>query len=344
MKKASIVTGSLLVLLAGLFLLGPKPAAPVLEADLPAVHGKLSALADSIERAERAVAELKPNNQARIIWADSVPKATPWALVYLPGFTATYMEGEPIHREFAERYGCNLYVPRWRDHGLEVENKLLHYHPDSVLETAAHALAVGQRLGKKVILMSTSTGGTLSLLLATQLPEQVDGIIAFSPNVEIKSGSAKMLTMPWGLHIARWMMGGKQRSFEAKASFKKYWYNRYRLEGLVQLQNLVEHSMLPETFQAVQAPFFLGYYYKNEAEQDEVVSIPAMLDMYEQLSTPDTLKRQVAFTHVANHALASEVVSKDLESVRREVFRFAEETLGLSPLPQRARPLQKAAQ
>ncbi|HKK78151.1 MAG TPA: alpha/beta hydrolase [Phaeodactylibacter sp.] len=331
MKVLKILIG-LLVLLVGGYFLGPQPDPPVLQAERYKIDIELSALADSIRAAEAAVPHLKPNNEARILWADSIPQRTPYCLVYLPGFTATYVEGEPIHREFAERYGCNLYVPRWRDHGLEVEDKLLHYHPDSVLETAAHALAVGQRLGEKVILMSTSTGGTLSLLLAGQLPDQVDGLIAFSPNIAIDDGSAALLNGPWGLQIARQMLGGKFRSFEAEAEFKKYWYNRYRIEGLVQLQNLVEHGMRPELFGSVEAPFFLGYYYKNEQEKDHVVSVVAMLEMYKQLGTPDSLKRKVAFPNVANHALASYVGSKDLESVREAVFDFTESVLKLQPL------------
>ncbi len=332
------IIGLLLSVLLLLYLLGPKPAPPRLQAEVPALASGLRALSDSIARAERSVPNLKPNNEARIIWADSLPKPTEYALVYLPGFTATFVEGDPIHREFAQRYGCNLYVPRWRDHGLEVADKLLHYHADSVLETAAHALAVGHRIGQKVILMSTSTGGTISLVLAAQYPDLVDGIIAYSPNIRIKSETAKVLTMPWGLQLARQMMGGKDRSFAAEAEFKKYWYNRYRLEGLVQLQNMVEHAMVPETFASVEAPLFLGYYYKNDSIQDQVVSVPAMLEMYGQLSTPDSLKRKVAFPEVANHALASYIGSKDLSHVRRETFRFAEEVLGLIPLSKAVQP------
>lgn len=313
------------------YLLGPKPAPPVLQVRLPELDSSLQALADSIARAESEVLDLKPDNEARIIWADSMHRPTPWSVVYLPGFTATYMEGEPTHREFAQRYGCNLYVARWPGHGLDVPDKLLHYHPDSVLATAAHAIAVGKRLGEKVLVMSTSTGGTLSLFLAAHAPEAVDALIAFSPNIAIKSGSASLLTKPWGLQIARQMMGSKNRSFEADEEFKKYWYNSYRLEGLVQLQNLVEHTMLPETFAGVRQPLFLGYYYKNEEEQDEVVSVPAMLQMYEQISTPGPLKRKAAFANVANHALASYVGSADLPAVQNAINDFAEGVLGWAP-------------
>jgi len=51
-----------------------------------------------------------------------------------------------------------------------------------------------------------------------------------------------------------------------------------------------------------------------------------------QLGTPDSLKRKVAFPNVANHALASYVGSKDLESVREAVFDFTESVLKLQPL------------
>ncbi len=330
--KALKIGGGLLALAVLLFVLGPRPEAPALEVRLPAVTAQLQALQDSIKRAEAAIPELKPGNEARIVWADSVPRRTSWCVLYLPGFTATYMEGEPIHREFAARYGCNLYVPRYRDHGLEVKDKLLHYHPDSVLETAAHALSVARQLGDSVLVMSTSTGGTLSLLLAAQAPEKVDAIMAFSPNIAIKAANAKLLTLPWGLQMARQMVGGAHRSFEAEAEFKKYWYNRYRLEALVQLQNMLDHGMQPKTFEAIRQPFFLGYYYKNEQEQDQVVSVPAMLHMFEQISTPEKLKRKVAFPNAGNHAIASRITAQNLDEVRREIFDFAESVLGWAPV------------
>ena len=53
-------------------------------------------------------------------------------------------------------------------------------------------------LEKKVILMSCSTGGTLSIYLAAKFPDQVHAQILYSPNIAIADPTAKMLTGPWG--------------------------------------------------------------------------------------------------------------------------------------------------
>ena len=73
----------------------------------------------------------------------------------------------------------------------------------------------------------------------------------------------------------------------------------------------------------------MGYYYKNEEECDKVVSVPAMKDYFSKISTPENQKRMVPFANVGNHVVASPIKSQDLDEVRRAVFAFGEEVLGL---------------
>jgi alpha-beta hydrolase superfamily lysophospholipase len=47
---------------------------------------------------------------------------------------------------------------------------------------------IAKKLGKKVIIMSTSTGGTLSLQLAAAFPE-IAGLVMYSPNIEINNAA-----------------------------------------------------------------------------------------------------------------------------------------------------------
>ena len=324
LKIISII-GALLITL---YALGPRTPRPVLDSSLPMVPSGLARLEQAIQESEQSFPNIKPDNESRIVWFDSSHTKTEYALVYLPGFTASYAEGDPIHKDFARRYGCNLYLPRLYGHGLADDDVYKEFSPDSLLASAAHALAVGQQLGEKVILMSCSTGSTLSLLLAAAHPE-IAGLITYSPNIEVKNSSMRLLTYPWGVYIGRLAVGGKYREYDESAEYKKYWYTRYRVEGLAGLQTLLENGMTPETFSKVQQPLFMGYYYKNEAEQDDVVSVPAMLSMYAQLGTPEALKRKVAFPNVGKHALASRITSLDIGSVEAETFRFAEEVLGL---------------
>ena len=77
----------------------------------------------------------------------------------------------------------------------------------------------------------------------------------------------------------------------------------------------------------------LGYYYKNGEEQDKVVSVPKMLEMYQQLGTPTELKIEKAFPKTGDHVIASSITSKDWEAVLFETIDFLENVVGVPANP-----------
>src|SRR4029079_9808675 len=106
-----------------------------------------------------AMHKLKPENEARIIWFnDSLKQKTEYAVVYLHGFSASQEEGDPVHYDFAQKFGCNLYLSRLDAHGIDTTEPLGNFTAEGVWNSAKQAFAIGKQLGKKVILMSTSTG------------------------------------------------------------------------------------------------------------------------------------------------------------------------------------------
>jgi pimeloyl-ACP methyl ester carboxylesterase len=330
-----LIFGALLLVV---YLLGPKVDSPNLDKSLPVVTSDLVALEREILRHESAIPNIKPDNEARIVWADSIPRKTAYSIVYLHGWSASQEEGDPIHRETAKRYGCNLYLPRLSGHGLVEDEPMLTITSDKLLESAKEAIAIGKQLGDKVILMATSTGGTLALHLAGGDPD-IAGLLLYSPNIEIFDPNAKLLAKPWGLQLARLVKGGDYHEFDkVTEADRKYWTTKYRVEALTHLQALVDETMTEATFVSVEQPVFLGYYYKDEVHQDSTVSVPAMLNMFEQLSTPGDKKRKVAFPNVGDHVMTSYITSKDLESVQRETNSFCEDVLGLNPKDQDQMP------
>ena len=53
--------------------------------------------------------KLKPDNEARIVWAnDSLKNKTEYAIVYLHGFSASQFEGAPTHTNIAKMFGYNI--------------------------------------------------------------------------------------------------------------------------------------------------------------------------------------------------------------------------------------------
>ena len=318
-KRYKILLGFSALLVTG-YLLGPKPKRPVYDATLPNIPD-LNDLDDFVQRIENGH-QLKPGNEAEVIWADSLHQQTEYAVVYLHGFSASKTEGDPVHLNLAKKLKANLYLARLADHGIDTVAPMRDFTADRLWETSKQAYAIGKKLGKKVILVGTSTGGTVALKLAATYPA-INSLILLSPNVAINDKSAWLLNDPWGLQIARRVLGSEERTIDGRtAEFKKFWYTNYRIESLVELQEFIESTMNKNLFKKVKQPVLMLYYYKNDLEQDPVVRVDAMLQMFDQLGTPENLKRKMAIPNAGNHVIGSYLTSKDLPSVETAIESF----------------------
>jgi pimeloyl-ACP methyl ester carboxylesterase len=320
-----------IIALAAIYFLGPAPKHPTYNLTPIVVPSEAAALEDYVASNE-AQHKIKPDNEARIVWHDSTKQKTEYAIVYLHGFSASQIEGDPVHRTFAKDFGCNLYLSRLADHGVDTTETLLLFTADRLWESAKQALAMGKQLGNKVILVSTSTGGTLALMLAAYYPDDVYALINMSPNIAINDPAAFLLNDPWGLQIARTVLGGKYRITGASEEHAKFWNKKYRLESLVQLEELIETTMTKDLFRKVTQPSLTLYYYKNEQEQDPEVKVSAMLKMNDQLATPDNLKETIAFPNAGVHVIGCSLTSKDVEGVYAAMKKFAIEKLGMKAM------------
>jgi esterase/lipase len=324
MKKFLKWLAVVILLLVVAYSAGPKPAKPRFRMPDITLPSSLADLDQQINKSERAVRGLKPDNQARIVWADSSKKEkTAVAFLYLHGFSASQAEGDPVHRDLAREFHANLYLARLSEQGIERgDSTMIDLKADKYEESAEMALAIAEELGDEVIVIGTSTGGTLALFLASRHPE-IKALILYSPCVKLYDKTAAILDKPWGLQIARLVTGGPVKTFKAESkAHAQYWQLHYRLEALVALENLIDHTMKPEVFRKIKCPVFLGYYYKNEEEQDKTVSVPAMLKMYDELGTPPGLKEKVAFPDAGAHVIASYIRSGDWQGVERETNIF----------------------
>lgn len=320
--------GLTLLVMIVVYFLGPKPSHPKYVKDLPAIPQSVAAL-DSYILKQESKHKLKPDNEARIVWLnDSVHQKTEYAVVYLHGFSASQEEGDPVHYEFAQKFGCNLYLSRLDAHGVDTTEPLASFTADGVWNSAKEAYAIGRQLGNKVILMSTSTGGTLALKLAAEYPD-IAGLILLSPNIAINDPNAWLLNNPWGLQIAHLVQGKHRKVSDTTAIYAQYWNNRYVTKSLVQLEELLETTMKESTFRKVKQPVLLLYYYKDDNNQDNVVKVSAMKRMFKQLGTTDNLKREVPVPNAGDHVIGSYVKSKDIETVLAECEKFAMEILKL---------------
>ncbi|UKJ07123.1 alpha/beta hydrolase [Solitalea lacus] len=331
MKRTLTFIGILLASLFIIYIAGPTPEKPIYNTKLPFVPSDTKGLEQYV-RSIDAPHKIKPENESKIIWADSTKEKTEYAILYLHGFSASHEEGNPVHINFAKRYGCNLYLTRLAEHGIDTSDAMANLTAEKYWRSAVQAYAVAKKLGRKVIILSTSTGGTLALKLAAEFPE-IFALINLSPNIAINDPAAFITNNHWGLQLTKWVTGGNYRITKIDtAEGPKYWYYKYRVEAIPALEELIETSMNKETFEKVKCPVLTVCYFKDEHNQDPVVKVSAMRTMMQELGTPANLKEFIPLTTPENHVLGNPLKSKDVKSVENTCFNFAEKVLKLTPL------------
>ncbi len=310
------------------YMIGPSPETPEYKMNMPQVPSAATAL-EAYIKANEVRHKLKPDNEARIIWAnDSLKNKTEYSIVYLHGFSASQAEGDPVHKNIAAAFGCNLYLSRLAEHGIDTTEPMMNLTAESNWESAKQALAITKQIGNKVIIMGCSTGGTNALQLAAAYPNDIAAVVLLSPNIAINNDKAFLLNKHWGAKMAEWVTGNDHKiSDDTSALYRQYWYWRYPFKGTAALQEILATSMVPETFAKVKQPVLMLYYYKDSTHQDDVVKVDAMLKMYDELGTPAELKRKQAMPNAENHVLGSYIKSKDIEGVQSAIALYMNEVL-----------------
>ena len=269
--------------------------------------------------------KIRPGNEAQIVWADSIPAKTNYSLVYLHGFSASHMEGNPVHRALAKKYGMNLYLTRLHEHGLIGDQPLDKFEADKFVESTKQAINIGHALGEKVIVIGTSTGATPAIYLAAHNPALFDILLFFAPNIDVADPRSFLLTYPWGKELAEFLEGDRLKQGMSTPEFDKYWYPTYCTSSAVELLSLIENTMTEDIFSKIQQPIFVSYYYQNEEEKDDIISTKAIENFYDKIGTPANFKRLVHTPKSGNHVTISSITSKDIRTPFDEVCKFLEE-------------------
>ncbi len=328
MKKRKIALIILLTLIV-VYFLGPTPPSPQYNTEIPELPS-IEKLEDFVNLKE-AQFHTRPGNEAQIVWLDSNKSKTDYSILYLHGFSACHMEGNPIHMNLAKEFGANLYLARLQEHGLISDNNLENYSPDGVWESAKEALFIAKKLGNKVIVISTSTGSPIALKLAAEYPETVNSLINLSPNFRIKDPMARILNDPWGLQIAGLVIGEKRHVIYENEEAKKYWDTLYSVKSMVSLEELIETTTTEEILNNITCPVLSLYYFKDEAHQDNVVDVSVIPLIHSKMKSAPGKNIHKALSTPGNHVIGSSIQSKDYNIVEEEIREFLISTLELSP-------------
>lgn len=275
-----------------------------------------------ITKNENRFKKVVPVNKSKILWSPFYKhKKSPIAFVYLHGFGASHREGEPIMSMLSARFKANVFLSRLAGHGMQDASGYQTLTPKKYLESAKKAVEIGKKIGDTVIVVSTSTGGTLGLKLASE-DSDIKALILYSPFIDVIDKKTLGLLTPKGKAFMTKQNGGEIIEQQRPPEQIPYWSTKYHINGYVALLQLVKSTMTKATFKKVQCPVFLGYYYKDEEHQDKVVSVKAMQKMFPLLGT--FKKTQIAFPKAGNHVIGCDLRSKDWKSVYEQTQLFIE--------------------
>lgn len=275
--------------LAALFFAGPRNEfGPNTPAQRAAPPQELTALDEWIKTSEATYPDLKPNNQKGIVWASDAKARTPWAVVYIHGFSASRLETAPVADLVAKELGANLFYTRLTGHG-RAGAAMGDATVQDWLADAQEAVRIGNTLGEKVLVIGVSTGATLATWLATSPDSSKVAAYAFvSPNFGPKDKRAELINGPWGKSIALALEGDTRGWTPADAREANGWTSSYPTRSIFPMMALV----------------------KNVRESDlSLFQTPVLVLYSERDETVDPLETQAAFTRIGAPLKAIETVT-----------------------------------
>ena len=295
---------ALLIIAGGLaFAFGPRPAADTTidfsEATLP------DDLDLYLEQSEAGFDDLRPGSERQIVWAYPASRArTPLALVYIHGFSAGPGETRPLPDLVASRLGANLYFARLAGHGRSGD-AMLAGSVHAWVNDLAEAVAIGRRLGERVVIIATSTGASLAVWGAAQpeLMRDVAGIVQISPNFGLQATGSSLLTMPWAEKLVP-LIAGKRRSFDPRNEMHaRYWTPEYPSLALLPMAALVKRANAVDVAR-IDIPSLFVY-----SPQDQIIQPQLVRQNAQEWGGPTETIEVTDSDDPNNHVIAGDALS-----------------------------------
>jgi pimeloyl-ACP methyl ester carboxylesterase len=295
----------------GLSLAACGPAVPP-ASPAPSLPPALDELDDWLEEREARFEDIVPGAEKHIDWADPEhPARTGVALVYLHGFGATRQEVDPMVQLVAEDLGANLFLTRLRGHGRG--NVTDHGDPMGEatladwLDDGREALAIGGALGERVVVVGTSTGGTLATWLATR-PEGEDlaAMVLISPNYGPQATGSSLLRAPGRETLVKLIVGDTRQWEPANELQAKYWTWHYDSHALLPMADLVALARKADLSKVTMPSLFIY------SPDDQVIRPDLVEERFADLGSP--LKESLQVTDAgdpSSHVLAGRIMSPD---------------------------------
>ena len=311
MKKKTIRAAVIAVVLILLFFAGPKTKIDlqIRTIDLPAD------LDQYLAQSEAKYSDIIPGAEKTIIWANATKTRSPLSIIYLHGYSATRQETVPLSDKLAAQLGANLFYTRLSGHGRS-NAAMAEPTVNDWFNDATEALEIGKQLGEKVIVIGTSTGGTLATWLAEQ--PNTDAVLAYvmiSPNFAPRDSNAEILTLPWAQQFAPLLLGSEYSWTPQNAGHAQYWIHSYPSTALVTMMGMVKF-VRESDLESIEKPVLLIY-----SPNDQVVNSAEVERRFKQIGSDiKEIQPILDSGNPENHVLAGNILAPNNTEVVKELI------------------------
>lgn len=276
----------------------------------PKISQRLEMIEDGLDRAESRIGKIRPGCEKKIVWHDGKIRRRDTAIVYIHGFSASRMETWPLCDQLAASLGANLFYTRLTGHGLD-GRAMADATVEDWLNDGIEAIAIGRRLGKKMILVGTSTGATLATWLAAQpaLGPVIDSLILLSPNYFPKNPMAAAALWPPSFRLFERFFGGWRNFTVANDRHARYWTVRYPVAAIATMMELVRRSWRLDLARCTMPVLMMVNPW------DRVINVSLAILRFRQFPCPQN--KLVLFrgnTDLGRHVLAGDILAPETTS------------------------------
>jgi alpha-beta hydrolase superfamily lysophospholipase len=270
-----------------------------------------------LARREAQHADVKPEQGKTIIWSHPATRSkTPLSLVYIHGFSASRKDIAPVIETLAGTLGANAFLTRLAAHGRTTPAEFAAVTAQDWLDDAREALAVGRRIGRRVVLIGTSTGALLAAMAALEdNSSDIAALVLLSPNFGLRDWRAKFISGPLGRALARFVLG-KEHSFHPDSiGHAEFWTTHYPSQAVVALMDLLNHARSIDLGK-LKMPVLVIY-----TDQDTVVDVAAIRDRFDQIQAPTKLIFDLP--EASRHELTGDALAPEtVQPVVQRILQF----------------------
>jgi alpha-beta hydrolase superfamily lysophospholipase len=269
---------------------------------------------------------VKPGLAKSVDWNNPATRGTtPLSLVYIHGFSASRKDITPVVETLASALRANAFFTRLAAHGRATADEFATVTAQDWLDDAREALAVGRRIGDRVILIGTSTGALLATMVALEdNSPHIAALVLLSPNFGIRDWRAKFISGPLGRVLARIIIGREFCFRPDSAGHAQFWTTRFPSHGIVALMDLVNYGRSIR-LDNLKIPTLIIY-----TDKDTVVDTGAIQDRFDEIG--GTPKLIVDLPEASRHELTGDALAPEtVQPVVRRILAFLADRDVLGP-------------